>query len=135
MSAKNIYCTDSPITFAGSGSGIASYHLIRLWRIVISRFCMEVPYLSPEMVRSTPVWPILSRWFIATIGLLCKQIKRLRKIHYPSITDYVRPQFVDQIRMQVATYKRFKKLVDRWIELAILHSKFIMDIAKKKGAK
>lgn len=52
-----------------------------------------------------------------------------------SRTDYVRPQFVDQIRTQVATYKRFKKLVDRWIELAILHSKLIMDIAKKKGAK
>jgi hypothetical protein len=52
-----------------------------------------------------------------------------------SRTDYVRPQFVDQIRTQVATYKRFKKLVDRWIELAIIHSKLIMDIAKKKGAK
>ena len=52
-----------------------------------------------------------------------------------SRTDYVRPQFVDQIRTQVATYKNFKKLVDRWIELAILHSKLTMDIAKKKGAK
>ena len=49
-----------------------------------------------------------------------------------SRTDYVRPQFVDQIRMQVTTYKRFKKLVNRWIELAILHSKLTMDIAKKK---
>jgi len=52
-----------------------------------------------------------------------------------SRTDYVRPQFVDHVRTQVATYKRFKKLVDRWIELAILHSKLIMDIAKKKGEK
>ena len=52
-----------------------------------------------------------------------------------SRTDYVRPQFVDQIRMQVANYKRFKKLVTRWIELAILHSRLTMDIAKKKEQK
>jgi len=52
-----------------------------------------------------------------------------------SRTDYVRPQFVDQIRTQVATYKNFKKLIERWIELAIQHSKIIMDIAKKKGKK
>ena len=52
-----------------------------------------------------------------------------------SRTDYVRPQFVDQIRMQVANYKRFKKLVNRWIELAIQHSKLTMDIAKKKEQK
>lgn len=52
-----------------------------------------------------------------------------------SRTDYVRPQFVDQIRTQVATYKSFNKLVDRWIELTILHSKLIIDIAKKKRAK
>ena len=52
-----------------------------------------------------------------------------------SRTDYVRPQFVARIRKQVATYKRFRKLVERWIELAILHSKLTMEIDKKKGRK
>ncbi len=52
-----------------------------------------------------------------------------------SRTDYVRPQFVAIIRKQVATYKRFRKLVERWIELAILHSKLTMEIDKKKGGK
>ena len=52
-----------------------------------------------------------------------------------SHTEYVRPQFVGQIRKQVAAYKRFKKLVKKWIELAIAHSKLTIDIAKKKGSK
>ena len=51
-----------------------------------------------------------------------------------SRTNYVRPQFVSQIRKQVANYKRFKKLTERWIELAIQHSTLTMDIAKKKGS-
>lgn len=70
-----LYCTDSQITFAGSGSGSASYQIVENSNI---RFCMEVPYLSPEMVRSTPVWPILSRCFIRNtflrivLDLICK---------------------------------------------------------------
>jgi len=52
-----------------------------------------------------------------------------------SRTDYVRPRFVASIRKQVATYKRFRKLVERWIELAILHSKLTMEIDKKEAGK
>ena len=52
-----------------------------------------------------------------------------------SHTDYVRPQFVREIRSQVATHKRFRKLVERWIALAIKHSKLKMEIAKKKPSK
>ena len=44
-------------------------------------------------------------------------------------------QFVGQIRRQVAAYKRFRKLVEKWIELAIKQSKLTIDIAKKKGSK
>jgi len=47
----------------------------------------------------------------------------------------VRPRFVASIRKQVATYKRFRKLVERWIELAILHSKLTMEIDKKEAGK
>jgi len=52
-----------------------------------------------------------------------------------SRTEYVRPQFVDQIKQQVARYKRFKKLTERWIELAIQHSKLTIENAKKKASK
>ena len=50
-----------------------------------------------------------------------------------SRTEYVRPEFVSQIRKQVSQYKRFKELVEEWIELAIQHSKMQMDRAKKKN--
>ncbi|MBT7701387.1 MAG: hypothetical protein HN700_13920 [Verrucomicrobia bacterium] len=52
-----------------------------------------------------------------------------------SRTEYVRPQFVAQIKQQVASYKRFKKLTERWIALAIQHSKLTIEIAKKKSSK
>lgn len=52
-----------------------------------------------------------------------------------SRTRYVRPRFVKQIKQQVVTYKRFRKLVERWIDLAIEHSTLTMDIAKQKESK
>ena len=48
-----------------------------------------------------------------------------------SRTDYVRPEFVEQINEQIFEYKRFRELVDQWVELSIEHSKMQMDIAKK----
>jgi len=47
-----------------------------------------------------------------------------------SRTEYVRPEFVDDLRRQVATFKRFKLLVQQWIDLAIEHSRLKIDIAK-----
>ncbi len=48
-----------------------------------------------------------------------------------SRTEYVRPEFVEQIKEQICEYKRFRELVDQWVELSIEHSKMQMDIAKK----
>lgn len=48
-----------------------------------------------------------------------------------SRTEYVRQIFVDQTRKEIANYKRFKKLVDKWIELGIEYSKLQTAIAKK----
>ncbi len=48
-----------------------------------------------------------------------------------SRTEYVRPEYVAQIRKQVSQYKGFKQLVEEWIELAIQHSKMQIDRAKK----
>lgn len=49
-----------------------------------------------------------------------------------SKTEYVRPQHVNDIREQIKTYKRFKRLVEKWIDLAIKYSRVKMDIAKRK---
>jgi hypothetical protein len=47
-----------------------------------------------------------------------------------SRTDYVRPECVAQTRRQVEMYKKFKKLVDEWVDLAIEYTK----LKSKQGA-
>ena len=48
-----------------------------------------------------------------------------------SRTEYVRSEFVDPIKEQISEYKRFRELVDQWVELSIEHSKMQIKIALK----
>ena len=48
-----------------------------------------------------------------------------------SRTQYVRVEFVDEIHQQIEVYKRFKKLIENWIDLAIEHSQIRMKQAKR----
>ena len=48
-----------------------------------------------------------------------------------SKTEYVRPEFVKDLKGQVAQFKKFKKLMQEWIDLAIEHSQLKMKIAKE----
>jgi len=48
-----------------------------------------------------------------------------------SRTQYVRPEWVDEIRGQIEVYKRFKKLIEEWIELSIDYSQARMKQDKK----
>lgn len=43
-----------------------------------------------------------------------------------SHTEYVRAPFVSEIRQQIRDYKRFKKLMARWVELGIEYSRLSM---------
>jgi hypothetical protein len=45
-----------------------------------------------------------------------------------SRTQYVRSDRVEEIRHQIDVYRRFKKLIERWIELAIEHSQLKMKL-------
>jgi hypothetical protein len=47
-----------------------------------------------------------------------------------SRTEYVRREWVKAVRHQIATHKRFKRLVDQWIDLSIKQSKLAMQIAE-----
>jgi hypothetical protein len=47
-----------------------------------------------------------------------------------SRTQYVRPEWVDEIREQIEVYKRFKKLIEEWIDLSIEYSQTTMKQAK-----
>jgi len=39
-----------------------------------------------------------------------------------SRTEYVRPEWVDEIQRQIEIYKRFKRLIEQCVELSIDHS-------------
>ena len=43
-----------------------------------------------------------------------------------SRTEYIRKECVPEIRRQIATHKRFKRLIDQWIDLDIERSKLSM---------
>ena len=50
-----------------------------------------------------------------------------------SRTEYVRQQYVKELRHRIATHKRFKRLVDQWIDLSIEHSRLTMQMAESKA--
>ena len=52
-----------------------------------------------------------------------------------SRTQYVRREWVTEVRKQIAMHKRFKRLIDQWVDLGIKHSQLTMQIAKTKGTK
>ena len=45
-----------------------------------------------------------------------------------SRTEYIRPQWVSDIRCQVKRYKRYKQLNAEWVSLSIEHSKLTMKL-------
>ena len=50
-------------------------------------------------------------------------------------SEYIRREWATQIRKQIATHKRFKRLIDQWVDLGIEHSKLTMQIAKTQSRK
>ena len=52
-----------------------------------------------------------------------------------SRTEYVRKEYVKEVRRQTVTHKRFKRLVDQWIDLSIEHSRLTMRIAEPRASR
>jgi len=52
-----------------------------------------------------------------------------------SRTEYVRREWVKEVRRRIATHKRFKRLVDQWIDLSIEHSRLTMQIAEPRASR
>jgi hypothetical protein len=50
-----------------------------------------------------------------------------------SRTEYVRREWVKGIRRQIANHKRFKSLVEQWVDLGIEHSRLTMQVADPKS--
>lgn len=52
-----------------------------------------------------------------------------------SRTNYVRAHHVAELKEQIKTYKRFRKLVEKWTDLAIEHSKTKVDLSNRDRIK
>src|SRR5712692_10391036 len=50
-----------------------------------------------------------------------------------SRTEYVRREWVKDVRRQIASHKRFKSLVEQWTDLSIEHSRLTMPVAEPKA--
>ena len=46
-------------------------------------------------------------------------------------TEYVRKELAPMVRAQIDTFRRFRKLTQLWVRLAILHAKLKMKAQKK----
>lgn len=47
-----------------------------------------------------------------------------------STTQFIRPPFVREVRVQLANYKRFRRLTDDWVTLSIEHARLLLDQLK-----
>jgi len=45
-----------------------------------------------------------------------------------SRSEYIRPQFVADVSAQIENYKRFRALVDEWVDLGIQYSQLAMKL-------
>ena len=61
------------------------------------------------------------------------QISYTRQMN--SRTEYVRKEWVAEIRKQISTRKRFKRLIDQWVDLCIEQSQLIMKMEKTTRTK
>lgn len=52
-----------------------------------------------------------------------------------SRTEYIRPVFVQETKQQVKVYKKFKKLLEGWVDLSIEYCRLKMDLAKRDKLK
>ena len=50
-------------------------------------------------------------------------------------TQFIRPQFVREVRKQLAAYKKFRALTDKWVALALELSKLKMQEARSAASK
>jgi len=48
-----------------------------------------------------------------------------------SRTEYVRPEWITEMRRQIAAYNRFKRLADAWVNLGIARSQLLMRIERE----
>ena len=52
-----------------------------------------------------------------------------------STSQFIRPELRPTVRAQTATFKKFRKLIDQWVDLALTIAKLKLDAARQKASK
>jgi hypothetical protein len=52
-----------------------------------------------------------------------------------STSQFIRPELRATVRAQTATFKKFRKLIDQWVDLALTIAKLKLDTARQKASK
>jgi ribosomal protein L29 len=103
----------------------------------------EIKKLQSELLEIHTMRPgSLSQQYSACQRTGCKCVDPVRpqkhgpfyKLRYTqrgkSTSQFVRPQFVEEVRRQIAAYKKFKNLTRKWVALAVELSKLELEEAR-----
>lgn len=50
-------------------------------------------------------------------------------------TEYIRDPFVEEVKTQLSTYRRFRNLIDEWVTLAIEYARIKMNETRRLSEK
>jgi hypothetical protein len=117
-------------------------------QIQIQKIEARIEKIKKELAQLGPMRPgSLSEQYSACQKQGCKCIDPVKpQKHGPfhqlsysrngkSTTQFIRPQFVEEVRKQLATYKQFKVLTEEWIDQALTLAKAKMEEAKLRVSK
>jgi hypothetical protein len=117
-------------------------------RMQAKRIEIQIEKVKSELLKIGDMRPgSLSRQYSACQKPGCKCVDPVKpRKHGPfyqlsyshrgkSTTRFVRPQFVPEVRKQLANYKKFKRLTEEWVALALELTKLKMEEARSAASK
>jgi len=51
-----------------------------------------------------------------------------------STSQFIRPQFLPEVKKQLVNYKRFRKLIDEWVELSVQYGRARLEELKQAAS-
>ena len=98
----------------------------------LSRIQKQISGIKQELQQIGEMRPgILTRQFVSQKDKKYPYYQLSYTYNMQSRTDYVRKEFVSDLKQQNKNYRRFKKLIKRWVDLAMIYSKLKIAIASK----
>ena len=107
----------------------------------------RIEEIKRQLVKLGPMRPgSLSKQYnvCGKAGCRCKDARQPKK-HGPyyqlsyvhrgkSTSQFIRPPFLAEVKTQLANFKRFRELTDKWIELSVQYGRARLDELKQQAA-